>query len=131
VAFIESFQIAGIHPAVTESKLRERSLSRIRIRRPLRLVNLGETGALTRIGADARIFTATYTVSQRWSRAIQSHPAQPDGILYRPRHDPARLAAAFFDRIAEQVTADTLGTWLEQRATLAEVLDTYGVALVL
>jgi hypothetical protein len=36
VAFIESFQISGIHPAVTESKLKERSLSRIRIRRPLR-----------------------------------------------------------------------------------------------
>jgi hypothetical protein len=31
VAFIESFQIAGIRPVVTESKLRERSLSRIRI----------------------------------------------------------------------------------------------------
>jgi RES domain len=99
VAFIESFQIAGTHPVVTEAKLRERSLSRIRIRRPLRLVNLAESGALTRIGADARVFTASYTVPQRWSRAIHSHPDRPDGILYRPRHDPARLAAAFFDHI--------------------------------
>ena len=130
VAFIESFQIAGIHPAVTESKLRERSLSRIRIRRPVRLVNLADSGALTRIGADARIFTAAYTVSQRWSRAIQTHPEQPDGILYRPRHDPARLAAAFFDRIAERVTAVNLGAWLDQRTVLADVLDTYGVGLV-
>jgi hypothetical protein len=130
VAFIESFQIAGIHPAVTESKLRERSLSRIQTRRPLRLLNLGETGALTRIGADARIFTASYTVSQRWSRAIQTHPEEPDGILYRPRHDPARFAAAFFDRVADSVTAETLGTWLDQRAVLADVLDTYGVALI-
>ncbi len=130
VAFIESFQIAGIHPVVTESKLRERSLSRIRIRGPIRLVNLAESGALTRIGADARIFTASYTVSQRWSRAIQAHPDQPDGILYRPRHDPARLAAAFFDRIAEQVAAESLGTWLDQKDVLADVLDTYGVALL-
>ena len=32
VAFIESFQIAGLRPMITESKLRERSLSRIRLR---------------------------------------------------------------------------------------------------
>lgn len=121
VAFIESFQIAGIHPVITESKLKGRSLSRVHIRRPARLVNLAESGALARIGADARIFTASYSVSQRWSRAIQAHPEQPDGILYRPRHDPARLAAAFFDRIADHVAAETLGTWLGQRAVLADV----------
>jgi hypothetical protein len=130
VAFIESFQIAGIHPAITESKLKERSISRIRTHGPVRLVNLAESGALTRIGADARIFTASYTVSQHWSRAIETHPERPDGILYRPRHDPARFAAALFDRIAERIGAESLGTWLDQRALLAEVLDTYGVALV-
>ena len=130
VAFIESFQIAGIHPVVTESKLKERTLSLIRIRGPVRLVNLAESGALTRVGGDARIFTASYTMSQRWSRAIQSHSEQPDGILYRPRHDPARLAAVFFDRIAERVAAEGLGTWLDQRVVLADVLDTYGVALL-
>lgn len=130
VAFIESFQIAGLHPVITESKLRERSLSRIRIRRPVRLANLAESGALTRIGADARVFTAKYTVSQRWSRALRNHPESPDGILYRPRHDPARLAAALFEQIAEELTAETTGTWLDQKTTLADVLDTYGVALI-
>ena len=130
VAFIESFQISGIRPAVTESKLRERSLSRIHIRRPVRVVSLAESGGLTRIGADARIFTAGYTVSQRWSRAMQSHPEKPDGILYRPRHDPARVAAAFFDRIEAQVFAETIGLWLDQKAVLGEVLDTYRIALV-
>ena len=58
------------------------------------------------------------------------HPTGPDGILYRPRHDPARLAAAFFDRIAERVVAENMGTWMDQRTALADVLDTYGVALV-
>lgn len=130
VAFIESFQIAGIRPAVTEAKLKERSFSRIRTRGAVRLVNLADSGTLTRVGADARIFTASYTVSQHWSRAIHTHPEQPDGILYRPRHDPARLAAAFFDRTAERVTAENLGAWLDQRTVLADVLDTYGVALV-
>ncbi len=77
VAFIESFQVSGVRPAVTESKLKERSLSRIRISGSVRLVNLAESGALTRIGADARIFTAGYTFSQRWSRAIHEHPDKP------------------------------------------------------
>jgi hypothetical protein len=61
---------------------------------------------------------------------IQTHPEEPDGILYRPGHDSARLAAACFDRIAYQVTAETLGMWLDQRAILADVLDTYGIALL-
>jgi hypothetical protein len=130
VAFIESFQIAGIRPIVTESTLRQRSLSLVRVGRPVRLVNLAGSGGLTRIGADARVFTAGYGISQRWSLAIQGHPEMPDGILYRPRHDPARMAAALFDRIADRVTAETLGTWLDQKATLAEVLDTYGIALL-
>ena len=131
VAFIESFQIAGIRPVVTESKLKERSLSRIRTPRPARLVNLAKSGALTRIGADARIFTASYTISQRWSRAIWNHPESLDGILYRPRHDPARLAAAFFDRIAAEISAESVGTWLDQKRVLADVLDTYGVSLII
>lgn len=121
---------AGLHPVITESKLRERSLSRIRIRRAVRLANLAESGALTRIGADARVFTAKYTVSERWSRALRNHPESPDGMLYRPRHDPARLAAALFERIADEVTAETAGIWLDQKTTLADVLDTYGVALI-
>jgi hypothetical protein len=95
----------------------------------VRLVNLAESGGLTRIGADARIFTASY-ISQRWSRAIHDHPDKPDGILYRPRHDEVRLAAAIFDRVAERITAENLGTWMDQRTLLAEVLDTYGVALI-
>jgi hypothetical protein len=81
-------------------------------------------------GYKHRVFTAKYTVSQRWSRALRNHPESPDGILYRPRHDPARLAAALFERIADELTAETTGIWLDQKSTLADVLDTYGVALI-
>jgi hypothetical protein len=34
------------------------------------------------------------------------------------------------DRLAERVTAEKLGTWVDQRRVLADVLDTYGVALL-
>jgi hypothetical protein len=65
VALIESFQIAGLHPVLTASKLRDRSSSRIRIRRAARLVNLAQSGRAHTdwIGADARIFRATNTPS--------------------------------------------------------------------
>ena len=94
-------------------------------------MNLYESGALTRIGADARIFTAKYTVSQRWSRAFHNHPESPEGILYRPRHDPARLATALFDRIESEVIVEPQGAWLDQKVLLGEVLDSYGIALIL
>jgi hypothetical protein len=55
---------------------------------------------------------------------------KPDGILDRPRHDPARVAAAFFDRIEAEVIAETMGLWMDQKAILGEVLDTYLIALV-
>jgi hypothetical protein len=61
----KSFHIAGLEPMLEASKLQERSLAQIRFNRPLRLVNLAESGALMRIGVDARLFTARHTVSQR------------------------------------------------------------------
>ena len=129
VAVIESFQIAGIRPVITESKLKERSLSRIRMRGALRLVNLVDSGA-PYAGRHRRERSRPAVPYRSWSRAIQTHPARADGILYRPRHDPAQIAAAFFDRTAERVRADNLGAWLDQRTLLAGVLDTYGVAFV-
>ena len=39
-------------------------------------------------------------IAQRWSRALWEHPQQPDGIIYRSRHDPSKVCAALFDRCA-------------------------------
>ncbi len=77
--------------------------------RPLRLVDL--TGpALSQIGADGRLTTGRYDISQQWALALHQHPEQPDGLLYRSRHDPSQLCAAIFDRAADALTASPLGS---------------------
>lgn len=130
VAFIESFQILGVEPVITESALNERWLSQITASRPLRLIDLATSGGLVRIGCDARIFSCAYSVSQRWSLALHSHPDQADGILYRPRHDPARTAAAIFDRSQQVFAVEDTKSWLSQRDLLGNILDTYRVGLM-
>ena len=99
--------------------------------RPLPLVDLAGPG-LSRIGADNRLTAASYDLSQRWALALYEHPDQPDGLLYRSRHDPSRLCAAIFDRAAGALTATSLGSLADagNATLLADLLDTYEYSLV-
>jgi len=131
-AFIETFGHghAGADRLVTLRALRRRLLSRVELDRPLRLVDLTESG-LVRIGADMRLCTGDYTVAQRWSAALRGHADAPDGLLYRSRHDGARLCAAVFDRAAPAASSTPLGALSEpvNRRLLADLLDTYDFGL--
>jgi RES domain len=134
-AFIETFGHATGVRFVTESSLRLRRLSIVMSSpsaAPLRLVDLRGEG-LARMGADATLTSGgDHELSRRWSWALHQHPRTPDGILYRPRHDPTRTSAAFFDRAAPRLTAARAGSLLAPRHArlLADVLDTYGFGLV-
>ncbi|MSP61912.1 MAG: RES domain-containing protein [Myxococcales bacterium] len=131
-AFIETFGRHGSRQQVTLSQLQERALAQIESAGLLRLVDLTGRG-LARIGADARLATGNYKISQAWALALHDHPASPDGIYYRSRHDPGRRCAAIFDRASASLTARTLGS-LADRAngpTLADLLDTYAFGLIL
>jgi hypothetical protein len=85
---------------------------------------------LARIGADARLCTGDHALARRWSFALWGHPASPDGLAYRARHDPARIAFALFDRVASAVEADPVGSLLDQPLLLARILEAYGFGLV-
>ncbi|MBB5421693.1 hypothetical protein OKW33_006526 [Paraburkholderia atlantica] len=51
------------------------------------------------LGAHAGLFgTANYSIPMRWSRAIHTHPADVDGILYVSRMMAPNLAVVLFDR---------------------------------
>ena len=107
-----------ITPVLTWSALRSRGIVELHARRPLRLVDLTGKG-LARIGADERLCTSDYTVAQRWSTALSRHPAKPDGLCYRSRHDPERLCAALYQRVARTLRvvrsvglAEREATWL-------------------
>jgi hypothetical protein len=130
-AFIETFGHATGVGVVSYGELRRRGLAKVELRRPLRLVDLTGPG-LARIGADNDLCSGDYLTAQRWSAAMHAHRDGPDGILYRARHDPSRTAAALFDRVAEHLTAVSLGTLADAQhaSLLAELLDTYGFGLV-
>ena len=130
-AFIETYgHTTGIRVIQTVD-LAARTLSRLSPTRPLRLVRVTGPG-LARLGADARLFSADYAISQQWSKAIYQHPSAPDGILYPARHDETRLCAALFDRICDEIAVEGLGTLADTAsvALLGRLLDCYGFGLI-
>jgi hypothetical protein len=121
-AFIETF---GRNPGlntVSVRQLSQRSLARIGVTRPVRLVDLTGPG-LARIGTTAAVLAGRHGRAQEWSRALWSHPDLPDGLLYRARHDPSCICVAIFDRAEHVVYAQTLGG-LVTPAHLAHLGDT-------
>ena len=67
----------------------------------LSLIDITGRGLLA-IGADARLATGRYKMTQKWAAWLHSHPIT-DGILYRSRHDSDCECAAIFDRAASKL----------------------------
>lgn len=130
-AFIETFgQVIDIR-AITRIELDNRCLSWIDATRPLRVVDLTGPG-LARLGADERLASGRYAEAQVWSLARWQHPARPDGIFYRSRHDPSHFSLGLFDRVAanlrvvaRQRLSDPAGATL-----LADIRDTHGFTVI-
>ncbi len=131
-AFIETFgQSTGIR-LVTRTELEKRHLSYLTTTMPLTLIDLVSSGGLTRIGADARLFSGSHAIAQRWSAALRDHPAKPAGLLYPARHDPARNACALFDLSESTFATEAAGSLMETRHTrlLGKILDHYDFGLI-
>ena len=96
-AFAEVFLRRLSLMLIRELDLYERSLSEIACNR-LRCVDLAGAG-LRRVCCDNRIATEKpYDTVRQWSRAFFIHPQQPDGVIYRSRHNPQFQCLALFDR---------------------------------
>jgi hypothetical protein len=111
---------------VPSSELRQRGLSTIRFAQDLSLVDMADSGGLTRLGAEGSLTSGQgYKNPQRWSQALRSHGCNPHGIRYRSRHDPARLACALFDHCKPLLEiAAAFVAWADH-PKLAEILDHY------
>ncbi len=110
--------------------LRQYCLAAVHVARPLRLVDLTGPG-LRRLGADARLIGGTdYHYSQQWALALWRHPDGPDGLLYRPRHDPSRRAVAIFDRASTAIRTKPLRRLTDDTKALGRLLDLYGFGLI-
>lgn len=130
-AFIETFGWNTGVNLVSRSELEARELAEVAASEELVLVDLTGKG-LARIGADARLATGEHAVSQSWSSALFGHPEEPDGILYRARHDPDSLAVALHERTRHKgVEARPLGSLADRQNAelLANALDRYGFGL--
>jgi hypothetical protein len=130
-SFIETYgQTTGIR-TVTETALEGRHLAHLELLRPMKLIDLSNSGGLARVGADSRLFSGSHAIAQRWSAALRDHSSKPDGILYPARHDAARNACAIYERDLSDFKLHSKGSLLEHQhaALLGAILDCYGFAL--
>jgi hypothetical protein len=98
VCFAETFLRNPPVRILTLDDLAGRSIATVEVRRDLRLVPI-HGSSLARLGVTAELASGTdYVRSQLWSRALWEHSDEPDGILYRSRHDDSALCVAVYDR---------------------------------
>jgi len=109
------------------SRLAERSATELVVTVELGLAELHGPG-LAGVGSTA-VTSSTYEVSQPWSHAIHSHPANVDGIVYRSNHDNGELCVALFDRCRDRLRPGSRTGLMADRAALAELLDRYRIGL--
>lgn len=130
-AFAETISLQSGARRVTWSVVSARSLARIDVVRPLRLVDLTGPG-LIQIGADGRLTTDSHRTSQRWAHAFWQHPSEPDGVVYRARRDPSRVSVALFERSRPAIQAVRMGTLTDHHLAelLNEMLAAYRIRLV-
>lgn len=132
-AFIETFARAAGSTTITTTELKNRCVAELRAARPLRLVDLTQSGTLLRLGADARLFSGDHASSQAWSKAFYDHPFKIDGLLYPSRLDPARHALALFEGRAPKPVELSRQTWFApgpMRHVLAEIVEHYALAVI-
>jgi hypothetical protein len=132
-AFIETFTRAAGIQIVSTTALEQNALSRLTTDRPIRLVDLTQSGSLVRIGADARLFSGDHSTSRLWSRALHDLPTKPDGILYPSRLDPKRHALAIFEDRAPKIITLNRESWFapgKMRILLAKVMQHYTLDLI-
>jgi RES domain len=87
--------------------LETKRLSKLILTRDLRLVDLTGEG-LSRIGADARLTTGSYKISQLWSQALYKHPDQVDGIFYCSRYDPKKSCVVLYENRVDKTDLEEI-----------------------
>ena len=112
--------------------MEKRRLSEVIPNRNLSLVDLTGKG-LTLLDADARLLTDSYDIAQKWSKNLQDHPSNPDGIYYRSRYDPSRFCLALYQvRTQSILQVATTYNFMSDEYTkrLGSILDEYQYGLV-
>jgi hypothetical protein len=129
VCFAETFLRNPPVRIVALDDLDGRSVATVEVRRALRLVPIHGSN-LARLGVTAELAAGSdYVGSQLWSRALWEHIDQPDGILYRSRHDDSALCVAVYDRAKDGLAIVGDDSLTEDSRLLARLLGRYGLGL--
>ncbi len=129
-AFAEVFLRKLASMSVAQVDLESRALTTFN-GRPLKCVELTGSG-LRRLSCDNRISTEKpYRTTHLWSRALFLHPEQPDGLVYRSRHNPRFRCLALFDRCDAKLTDVRSEPLMDppRRAWCSVQLDRYDLAM--
>ncbi len=120
-------------PAVTGAYLDARAIAKMELIEPLCLIDLVSPGGLASIGADGRLTDGNYRVAQQWSAALKKHSCKPDGIRYRSRHAPERIAYAIYERSKPAFKVTTMGSFTDpaNAVLFGQILRTYNIALII
>jgi hypothetical protein len=129
VCFAETFLRNPPVRILALGDLTSRAIATLEVRRDLRLAPihgsnlawLGVTGELASAG--------DYAGSQLWSRALWEHMEQPDGILYRSRHDDSALCVALYERAKDGLATVQDQSLSEDPRQLARLMKRYDVGL--
>jgi hypothetical protein len=127
-AFAESFLRRPGVRLLSRATFDARLLAEVEAVRALRLVALHGPG-LAALGATAAVAHGPHAAARAWARALWAHPARPDGIAYRCRHDDDECAAALFDRADAALAVRGARPVRADRAWFGRTLDRYRVAL--
>ena len=131
-SFIETCGQVSDVPSVSGAYLDQRHLAEMKVMESMKLIDLSASAGLARIGADGRLMDGSHAVAQRWSAALRNHPTKPAGILYRARHDPAKLAFAIFQCPRNVFQTTSRGSLRDPHNVklLGEILDHYKFGLI-
>lgn len=118
----------GADCVIDMAEITGRALAEVRLRAPLRLVDLTGDGPL-RMGVPSDVAGARdQTLARTWSAAFHAHPDRPDGVLYPSRLNKERCLAVYDRALGALETAST-SPLLDRRAELAATLDDLEIAL--
>lgn len=134
VAFVESLlrdaaDGRGADCVLQLSELETRTLASIRVRQPLRLVDLTGDGGL-RMGVPSDVVgSSDQALARQWSAAFHAHPDRPDGVYYPSRLNEERCIA-LYDRALGKLEVVETPRLIACEDELAGILDDLEIALV-
>lgn len=113
---------------VEEAELDDRRYAEVRVREPLRLLDLTGDGAV-RMGIPSDVVRGSrQRLARQWSVAFHDHPATIDGIIYPSRLNNETNLAIYGRSVPKLEPLRNHG--LKRAPGMADVLDDFLVALI-